>query len=147
MKIVVIRVFRDKFNPAKVFSPGMIVSDFEDSRAKDLVLRGLAAIAEEQESGKPNQGTSGGTGGLHGSMDTGNSGNTMDTGDAGDKAPGIPATDIDLTQQHLKVIASVKHFTDVEKLKGYLAEENASAKPRTSVADAIAERIEELEKG
>lgn len=55
-----------------------------------------------------------------------------------------PVTDIDLSLAAQKVIASVQTFTDVEKLKGYLQQENASEKPRKTVIEAIESRLSEL---
>jgi hypothetical protein len=150
MRIVTVKTFRDKYNPAKVYAPGVIVSDFDDARAKDLVLRGLAAPVKEADAKAgapggnavaPPAGGSETGGGLGDIRDVGGLGDVKDGGDAptGDDLQGI-----DLTQQHLRVIAAVKAFTDVEGLKGYLAEENASVKPRASVVDAMKERIAEL---
>jgi hypothetical protein len=148
MRIVVVRTFRDKYNPAKIYAPGVIVSDFDDARAKDLVLRGLAAPVKEEDAEAevpggdavaPSAGgseTGGGPGDIRGLGDNGG------LGDDGRKH--FAPTGIDLTQQHLKVIAAVKAFADVERLKGYLAEEDASVKPRASVVDAMKERIAEL---
>jgi hypothetical protein len=144
MKIIAIKAFRDKYSPAKLYSPGTVISDFDDARAKDLVLRGLAAIVKGEAE------TAGGNAGAPAAPATESSRDSKDGGDSRD-APtvGAPAEDalrgIDLTRQHLKVIAAVKVFADVEKLKSYLAEENASVKPRASVVDAMKERIAELE--
>jgi hypothetical protein len=55
-----------------------------------------------------------------------------------------PATDIDLSLAAQKVIACVQTFTDVEKLKGYLQQENSSEKPRKTVVEAIESRLSEL---
>ncbi len=55
-----------------------------------------------------------------------------------------PATDIDLSLAAQKVIASVQTFTDVDKLKDYLQQENASEKPRKTVVEAIESRLSEL---
>jgi len=59
-----------------------------------------------------------------------------------DEDPSV--TDIDLTKKWNQVVADVNSFTNVEKLKSALETENQSGKPRTSVVDAISERIEEL---
>ncbi|WP_348726435.1 hypothetical protein [Parabacteroides goldsteinii] len=53
-------------------------------------------------------------------------------------------TDIDMSLQWQKVIALIKVFGDVEKLKGYLEAENAADKPRVSVIAALEGRISEL---
>ena len=55
-----------------------------------------------------------------------------------------PVTDIDLSLATQKVIACVQTFTDVEKLKGYLQQENGSEKPRKTVVEAIESRLSEL---
>lgn len=55
-----------------------------------------------------------------------------------------PVTDIDLAQSWQKVVADVKVFTDVDKLRSYLEKENKADKPRESVTKAINERINEL---
>jgi hypothetical protein len=144
MKIIAIKAFRDKYTPAKLYSPGTVISDFDDARAKDLVLRGLAAIVKGEAE------TAGGNAGAPPAPATETGGDGKDGRDGRDASTGsAPAEDalqdIDLTQQHLKVIAAVKVFADVERLKGYLAEENTSVKPRASVVDAMKERIAELE--
>ena len=62
------------------------------------------------------------------------------------EAPGFGVvSEIDLSKQWNNVVASVKAFTDVVKLKMYLAEENAANKPRNTVVKAIEARIAELE--
>ena len=53
-------------------------------------------------------------------------------------------TEIDMSLQWQKVIALIKMFGDVEKLKGYLEAENAADKPRVSVIAALEGRISEL---
>lgn len=59
---------------------------------------------------------------------------------------GQPAVDdIDLSQNYQNVVAQVKVFADVDKLKGYLEAEQANEKPRASVVKAIEERIANLE--
>lgn len=55
-------------------------------------------------------------------------------------------TDIDMSLQWQKVIALIKVFGNVEKLNGYLADENKSDKPRVSVIAALESRISELSK-
>lgn len=55
-----------------------------------------------------------------------------------------PVTDIDLSLTAQKVIASVQKFTDVEKLKACLQQENVSEKPRKTVVEAIESRLSEL---
>ena len=49
-----------------------------------------------------------------------------------------------MSLQWQKVIALIKVFGDVEKLKGYLEAENAADKPRVSVIAALEGRISEL---
>lgn len=61
------------------------------------------------------------------------------------KAPKV-VTDIDLSKGAKEVISLVASFTDVEKLNGYLASENAVEKPRSTVVKAIEARLEELKK-
>jgi hypothetical protein len=140
MKITAIKTFRDKYNPAKLYSPGTVL-DFDDARARDLILRGLATSVKGETE------TVGGNTGAPAAPATKTGGDSED----GKGAPvgNTPAEDtlqdIDLTQQHLKVIAAVKTFANVEKLRNYLKEENVSVKPRASVVDAMTERIAELE--
>jgi len=55
-----------------------------------------------------------------------------------------PLTEVDMTQSWQKVVADIKRFTDVDKLKGYLEAENKAEKPRESVTKAINDRINEL---
>lgn len=55
-------------------------------------------------------------------------------------------TDIDLSKGAKEVISLVATFTDVEKMNGYLASENAAEKPRSTVVKAIEARLEELKK-
>ncbi|MDR2138545.1 MAG: hypothetical protein LBP50_03225 [Tannerella sp.] len=136
MKIVVIKTFRDKYNPDKIFNPGEIVSGFDDGRARDLVLRGLAAAVKEVDGGSPPETSPPAHG--HGDSDAPPA---QDAAGREDNA----AQNIDLKESHIKVIAAVQEFADAEKLKGYLAEESASIKPRASVVDAIKARIAELE--
>ena len=61
------------------------------------------------------------------------------------RAPKV-VTDIDLSKGAKEVISLVASFTDVEKLNGYLASENAAEKPRSTVVKAIEARLEELKK-
>lgn len=61
------------------------------------------------------------------------------------RAPKV-VTDIDLSKGAKEVISLVASFTDVEKLNGYLASENADEKPRSTVVKAIEARLEELKK-
>lgn len=53
--------------------------------------------------------------------------------------------DIDLSEHYKKVISAISIFEDVEKLKQYLEAENEGDKPRTSVVQAIEDRIALLE--
>lgn len=55
-------------------------------------------------------------------------------------------TDIDLSKAAKEVISQVSAFSDVEKLKSYLATESGAEKPRTTVVNAIQARLEGLNK-
>ena len=57
-----------------------------------------------------------------------------------------PVTDIDLTGKSADVIAQVKVFEDVEKLKKYLETEQSAEKPRKTVVEAIEARIANIVK-
>ena len=52
MKVKVLRTFCDKYNLARVFTPGEVV-DFEQERAKDIVSRGLAKYFKEEVKPEP----------------------------------------------------------------------------------------------
>lgn len=58
----------------------------------------------------------------------------------------LPLTDIDMSGPAKTITADVKSFLDIEKLKGYLEDENESEKPRASVVKALEERIIEIQK-
>jgi hypothetical protein len=139
MKIIVIRTFRDKHNPDRIYAPGVIVSDLDEARARDIVLRGLGAFVKEEsvKADEPDAGDGE-------DFEVSEVSKVSKEGEGSGEAGGGDLQSIDLAQQHLKVIAAVKAFADVERLKGYLAEENASVKPRASVVDAMKERIVEL---
>ena len=52
MKTKVLKVFENKYQRGKYFTPGQIV-EFEEGRAKDLIARGLAEeVTEIKESPK-----------------------------------------------------------------------------------------------
>lgn len=59
---------------------------------------------------------------------------------------GNPVTDIDLTVNAATIMAQVKVFTDVEKLKQYLAAEQSAEKPRQTVIKAIEDRLANIVK-
>jgi hypothetical protein len=54
-------------------------------------------------------------------------------------------SDINLSDNNMKVIAQIKKFEEVEKLKQYLESEKVKAKPRASVVAALEARIVELD--
>jgi hypothetical protein len=147
MDVVVLKVFRDKYDTAKLYAPGMIVN-VDKARANDLVLRGLAALVDKpaQPPAQPPLMPAG-----YGSTGLGSTGSQSGLEPAANapagNVPPAPVTKIDLTQRYLSVVSDVKSFTDAEKLKAALAAENGSVKPRTSVVDAITARIAELENG
>lgn len=56
----------------------------------------------------------------------------------------VVLTDVDMTQGWQKVVADVKTFGDLDKLKAYLEAESKTDKPRNSVVSALEARIKEL---
>ena len=64
----------------------------------------------------------------------------------GNNLDGNPVTDIDLTGNVAGIVAQVKVFTDVEKLKKYLETEQASETMRKTVVEAIQKRIANIVK-
>jgi hypothetical protein len=117
-KYIVLKEFADKNNFAKRYKPGdeLPVALGED-RLANIVKLGLAKV-EDTEAGNGN-----GTG-------TGNN----------------PITDIDLKSTAATIMAQVKVFTDVEKLKQYLATEQSAEKPRQTVIKAIEDRLANIVK-
>ncbi|MCD8137667.1 MAG: hypothetical protein LUH01_17640 [Parabacteroides gordonii] len=148
MRIVAIKSFRNK-ETQEIYSPGDVVSTFTEARATDVVARGLAVILNEKTLEPASESAT-----LHlnndgaisfGAADTAAPANTGTAAGVEDAPKSVLQTnDIDMTQQWQKVVAAVKSFEDVEKLKGYLSSENASEKPRTSVVVALEARIAEL---
>jgi outer membrane protein OmpA-like peptidoglycan-associated protein len=57
---------------------------------------------------------------------------------------GKTITDIDLTGKDADIIAQVKEFADVEKLKQYLKAEKSAKTPRETVVKAIEEQLENI---
>lgn len=166
MKIVAIKQFTDKMTK-EVYVPGTVISHFSDERVRLAVDSGLALLVvdkvpednasftgksekvdpenisfqvqdgkvvskqlEKTDPEKTNQEK----------VDTNVTEQTV-TGDVD-----ATSADIDMSQQWQKVISLIKPFGDVEKLKGYLAAENAADKPRVSVVAALESRILELSK-
>jgi len=46
MKVKVIKKFRDKLNPKKVFTTGEVIDTFDDLRVRDLAMRGLVQVVQ-----------------------------------------------------------------------------------------------------
>jgi hypothetical protein len=116
--LIVLQAFRCMYNFEKRYEVDEEITDltnFDEARIADLVERGIVAIGKENK--KPNAGNGDGSG----------------------------SANIDLSQRHTTVISQVRNFGDVEKLKQYLEQENASEKPRASVVNAIEARIADLE--
>lgn len=173
MKIVAIKRFTDKMTK-EVYAPGDVISHFSDERVNVAVEKGLALIvvdkdtsrvtkesvdtdkqylqvkdgkivaAQPEKSETSNQTVKDI---VVQATEVENAGQTVKTA-----TPGQPEkrdvdatlTDIDMSLQWQKVIALIKVFGDVEKLKGYLEAENAADKPRVSVIAALEGRISEL---
>lgn len=53
-------------------------------------------------------------------------------------------SDIDMSDNYQSIVAQVATFEDVAKLKLYLESENAREKSRTSVVEAIEQRLKNL---
>lgn len=148
MRIVAIKSFRNK-ETQEIYSPGDVISNFTESRAKEVVARGLALVLNEKTSDAEVVSST-----LHLNKDgvisfgdaealvPGNAGADMETEEVSKNE--AQTDEIDMTQQWQKVIASVKSFEDIEKLQRYLASEKASEKPRMSVVVALEARITEL---
>lgn len=167
MKIVAIKRFTDKVTK-EIYAPGDVISHFSEERVNDAVEGGLALIVvdkadfdklpfqikdgkivvgESEQSGKAetaNQQAKSSTVQATGVEGTGQTVKTATPGQSEKSDVDATSTDIDMSQQWQKVIALIKVFGDVEKLKGYLAAENAAEKPRVSVVAALESRITEL---
>jgi hypothetical protein len=48
MKIRVLKGFTDKFNRGLTHEPGEVITEFDDSRVREIVHRGLAEIIEDE---------------------------------------------------------------------------------------------------
>jgi hypothetical protein len=143
MDIKVEKPFRDKDNPKKVFNVGDVLRDVDDNRARGLVLRGLASLQPS-----PKEGENGGTDEREkGETKEQENGKTFTPSTVPPLTPPPPVsvTDIDLSGHHFKIIAAVKTFADVDKLKAALVSEEASVKPRQAIVDALKARISEIE--
>jgi hypothetical protein len=117
-KYIVLEMFADKDNIRKHYEPGEeLPGTFSEGRLENIVKLGLAKEVDT-EAGSGN--------------DDGN-GNNTGTGDT--------ATDIDLTGKASDIIAQVKGFADVERLKQYLETEKSAEKPRQTVMKAIEDRL------
>lgn len=157
MKIAALKEFNDKETQV-VYHRGDVISHFSDERVATAVGLGLAMVLNEKEVKNSSDFT-----GLAGKTDTTQTAKTETVQTA--KVEGIAQavktettghtvksdvdttlTDIDMSLQWQKVIALIKVFGDVEKLNGYLADENKSDKPRVSVIAALESRISELSK-
>ena len=157
MKIAALREFNDK-ETGKVYSRGDVISHFSDERVATAISLGLAMVLNE-EKGKGNTDVSGQSGKTDTTQkektekdltakveETGQTVNTDTSGQPVKSDVDATVTDIDMSLQWQKVIALIKVFGDVEKLKGYLAAENLAEKPRVSVVAALESRISELSK-
>lgn len=156
MKIVAIKQFTDKMTK-EVYVPGTVVSHFSDERVKIAVDSGLALLVVDKV---PEDNASTAVEPAKTDLDTTNvqvqskeavaeQPEKVDTATADQTATGDVDTtseEIDMSQQWQKVISLIKSFSDVEKLKEYLAAENAADKPRVSVVAALESRISELSK-
>lgn len=161
MKIVAIKQFTDKMTK-EVYVPGTVISHFSDERVRLAVYSGLALLVVDKV---PEDNAS--FTGKSEKVDPENISFQVQDGKVVSKQPDkndhekvdastteqtvtgdVDATsaDIDMSQQWQKVISLIKPFGDVEKLKGYLATENAADKPRVSVVAALESRILELSK-
>jgi hypothetical protein len=120
-KYIVLKTFADKNNIAKRYRPGdELPGTFGENRLANIVKMGLAKV-EDTEAGN-------------------GKGNGNSTG------PENTVTEIDLTAKAADIVALVKGFADVEKLKQYLATEQSAAEPRKTVVEAIEKRIANIVK-
>lgn len=159
MKIVAIKRFTDKMTK-DVYAPGDVISHFSEERVNVAVEKGLALIVVDkqylqvkdgkivaEQSGKSETANQTAKSNVVQATEVEDAGQTVETA-----TPGQPEkrdvdatlTEIDMSLQWQKVISLIKSFGDVEKLKGYLAAENAAEKPRVSVVAALESRITEL---
>jgi hypothetical protein len=173
MKIVAIKRFTDKMTK-EVYAPGDVISHFSDERVNVAVEKGLALIvvdkdtsrvtkesvdtdkqylqvkdgkivaAQPEKSETSNQTVKDIVVQATEVEDAGQTVKTATPGQPEKRDVDATLTDIDMSLQWQKVIALIKVFGDVEKLKGYLEAENAADKPRVSVIAALEGRISEL---
>lgn len=173
MKIVAIKRFTDKMTK-EVYAPGDVISHFSDERVNVAVEKGLALIvvdkdtsrvtkesvdtdkqylqvkdgkivaAQPEKSETSNQAVKDIVVQATEVEDAGQTVKTATPGQPEKRDVDATLTDIDMSLQWQKVIALIKVFGDVEKLKGYLEAENAADKPRVSVIAALEGRISEL---
>jgi len=54
MKVKVLKVFENKYQKGKYFTPGQIV-EFEEDRARDLIKKGLAEETKESPKSKESE--------------------------------------------------------------------------------------------
>jgi hypothetical protein len=122
-KYIVLKTFADKDNIRKHYEPGEeLPGTFSEDRLANIVGLGLAKVVDTE------------AGNGNGNENGNNTGND-DT-----------ATDIDLTGKASDIIAQVKGFADVEKLKQYLETEKSAEKPRQTVMKAIEDRLANIVK-
>lgn len=153
--IAALKEFNDK-ETGKVYSRGDVITHFSDERVATAVSLGLAIVLNEEKE-KVSADVSGQSGKTDTTQkektekdqiakveETGQTVKTATPGQSEKSDVDATSTDIDMSQQWQKVIALIKVFGDVEKLKGYLAAENAAEKPRVSVVAALESRITEL---
>lgn len=161
MKIVAIKQFTDKMTK-EVYVPGTVISHFSDERVRLAVDSGLALLVVDKVpednaciTGKSEKADPENIsfqvldGKVVSKQPDKNDQEKVDVSTTEQTVTGdVDATsaDIDMSQQWQKVISLIKPFGDVEKLKGYLATENAADKPRVSVVAALESRILELSK-
>lgn len=165
MKIVAIKQFTDKMTK-EVYVPGTVISHFSNERVSLAVDSGLALLVVDkmpEDNASTGESEKAGPENIRFQVQDGKvvskqpektdpektnqekvDANVTEQTVTGD----VDATsvDIDMSQQWQKVISLIKPFGDVEKLKGYLAAENAADKPRVSVVAALESRILELSK-
>lgn len=161
MKIVAIKQFTDKVTK-QIYVPGTVISHFSDERVKLAVDSGLALLVvdkvpednasttvESKKIDPENISFQVQDGKVVAKQPEKNDSEKVDANTTEQTATGDVDTtpeEIDMSQQWQKVISLIKSFSDVEKLKGYLAAENAADKPRVSVVAALESRISELSK-
>lgn len=173
MKIVAIKRFTDKMTK-EVYAPGDVISNFSDERVNVAVEKGLALIVVDKDTSRvtkesvdidkqylqvkggkivatqleksetSNQTVKDIVVQVTEVEDAGQTVKTATPGQPEKREVDTTLTEIDMSLQWQKVIALIKVFGDVEKLKGYLEAENAADKPRVSVIAALEGRISEL---